>query len=490
MKLPKNKFHLVALLVVLILAAFLRLYRIDLLMRFIWDEGRDMLAVHKIIVDKDVTLFGPFNEIGGSKDFFGVFHYYLMLPALWLFSFDPIGPAIWTALLGVMAVGLAYFWLSLWQKKSVALCVSLLMAVSPLVVRYNQWPWNPNTIGFFMMAYLIFIYFYQNRMRKWLWALLAGLMLGLLLQLHYFAVAGGVIGLAIFLKQKNKRWLDAILFISSAVLPNLTFVIFDLTHEGFYSKILLESFSGQSGQNLVDFSIAGIVLGPAWYLMDISVKLINLKVFGILLFFIFLWWMKDVIRQSIKKYKESDYVSEDLQLVLSWLVFLVGTSIFPSLLDDYHSAALWVGVFVALVLFLQKRFQKIWLPFLLVLAGWMFLANRFWREPSWMENMPILREVGFVIADDAKRLEEKQANIASFVDSDTKGVRFRYFIKTKGVQLLSADQYPEAKVLYAITPHNWEETILNPAWELETFKKASVSGIWERDGWRIFRVEK
>lgn len=67
------------LVLVLVMAAFLRLYRIDVLMRFIWDEGRDMMAIRSIIVNHDLTLFGPFNEIGGKKDFFGVFHYYLML---------------------------------------------------------------------------------------------------------------------------------------------------------------------------------------------------------------------------------------------------------------------------------------------------------------------------------------------------------------------------------------------------------------------------
>ena len=69
--------------IIIALAGALRLYKIDTKMRFIWDEGRDMTAIYNLVANQDLTLFGPYNEIGDSKDFFGVFHYYLMaLPLL------------------------------------------------------------------------------------------------------------------------------------------------------------------------------------------------------------------------------------------------------------------------------------------------------------------------------------------------------------------------------------------------------------------------
>lgn len=135
MNLFKNKINYY-LLFIFLLAAFLRLYRIDELMRFLWDEGRDMLAIRNIIVNRDLTLFGPFNEIAGHKDFFGVFHYYLMLPSLWLANFNPVGPAVFTALLGSAAVLLNYYWLRGFTKEKTALTVSAVLALSPLSVHF------------------------------------------------------------------------------------------------------------------------------------------------------------------------------------------------------------------------------------------------------------------------------------------------------------------------------------------------------------------
>jgi len=485
--------HLIILIALLLLAGFLRLYRIDLLMRFVWDEGRDMLAIRKIIVDQDITLMGPFNEMDGKKDFFGVFHYYLMLPALYLANFNPVGPAIFTAILGVFAVALAYFWLSQWLKKKDALAVTSLLAVSPLVVRYNQWPWNPNTVGFFTMVYFIAIYFYQNKTKfsnKLFFASLAGLSLGLLFQLHYFSIAVGIIYLVIFIKQKRKDWLSLLLFSLLAILPNLTFLIFDITHEGFYRKIIFESLLGESKQNFVSFSLFGIILGPIQYMFGVISDFFGSWVLGTLFSFVWFIYLIKIVRKFIKEFTKTKYLDEQSQLIISWVFFLILTSLFPSLLDNYHSATLWIGIAIPVVLFLKQLFKKKYLYISIPLIIYLIYANHFWRQPTWMENMPKLQRVGEVIANDMKGQTSDQINIASFVDSDTRATRFRYFVDVHDQQLLTYYQYPQTEILYAITPHSWAETIENPVWEVETFQEASASVIWEEGEWRIYRVSK
>lgn len=468
----------------------MRIYRIDVLMRFIWDEGRDMLAIRKIIVDQDLTLFGPFNEIAGHKDFFGVFHYYLMLPALWLADFDPTGPALFTAGLGVAAVGLIYYWVKLWQKESVALGVASLMAVAPLAVRFNQWAWNPNTVSFFAALYLISIWFYQNRPHKIGWAAFAGLMLGLLFQLHYFSAAVGIIGLAIFLKQTKKDWLGAILFVGAAVLPNLTFVLFDLTHEGFYRQIIFESLFGQTQQKFVVVSLVSMIKTALAYLLEIGTKLTGSVFLAWPLLGVWLVYAYRQLKNFIDNFKTGTYVQEDAQLVLSWLIFLLGTSIFPALLDDYHSAVLWPSLALVTIYFLRHHWPKKWFLLLFLILSWLIYANQFWRPPTWMENMPRLRRTGLAVASDAKLQANPNLNVASFVDPETRAIRFRYFIDTAEVTMLSFDDYPRTEILYAITPHDWPTTAQNPAWELDTFRQASATAIWQEDDWTIYRIEK
>jgi len=479
--------------IILLIAAFLRLYRIDVLMRFIWDEGRDMLAIRNIIVNRDLTLFGPFNEIAGHKDFFGVFHYYLMLPSLWLAHFDPVGPAIFTALLGVFAIGLAYYWLINFLDKKSALAICALLAFSPLVARFNQWPWNPNSVGFFAIIYLIALQKFQKQKTKswqYLWIGLAGLFLGLLFQLHYFTIALIAPALLILLQRYKKNWLAIFIFFGSFILPNLTFLIFDLTHAGFYRQIVLESFIGDGNQKFFIFSLKNFISGPFQYLFDISSKFLGSKILGLGLMIAWLISAWQILKAEKINYKNGKKINEKAQLILAWIFFLLFTSFFPSLLNDYHSAVLWPSLAIVVVLALQKIFQKHWQIIVVSLLIWLIYANHLWRQPSWQENMPRLRQAGLIIADDAKKQTTSKINIASLVDPETRGIRFRYFITQAGQNLLGFDDYPKTEILYAITPHSWQETIQNPAWELETFREASATAVWSDNEWTIFRVSK
>lgn len=478
---------------ILLIAAFLRLYRIDVLMRFIWDEGRDMLAIRNIIVNRDLTLFGPFNEVAGHKDFFGVFHYYLMLPSLWLADFNPIGPAIFTGLLGVLAISLTYYWLKTWLDKKTTLAICAVLAVSPLVVRFNQWPWNPNSVGFFAIIYLIALQQFQEqklKIDKYFWIGVAGLFLGLLFQLHYFTFALVAPALLILLRQYKKNWLEIFIFFATFILPNLTFLIFDLTHAGFYRQILLESFVGNNNQRFFVFSFKNLVFGPLLYLFDVSSKFLSSKVLGLGLMIAWMFDAWKTLKEEKNNYQKGKKINEKTQLILAWLFFLLFTSFFPSLLDDYHSAVLWLNLAIVLVLTLQKIFKRKWLIVMFPIFIWLIYANHFWRQPNWQENMPRLQTAALVIASDAKKQTTPNINIASLVDPKTRGVRFRYFITNAGQELLGFDDYPRTEILYAITPHSWEETIRNPAWELETFREASATAVWNDEEWTIFRVSK
>lgn len=478
---------------ILLIAAFLRLYRIDILMRFIWDEGRDMLAIRNIIVNHDLTLFGPFNEIAGHKDFFGVFHYYLMLPSLWLANFNPVGPAVFTALLGVAAIGLTYYWLRGWLDKKTALAVCALLAVSPVVVRFDQWPWNPNTVEFFAIIYLIALQKFQKqklKLQKYLFIGIAGLFLGLLFQLHYFTIALVAPALFILLRQYKKNCLEILIFFVSFVLPNITFLVFDLTHEGFYRHIILESFIGDSNQKFFVFSLKNFIIGPIKYLFDISDKFMGSKILGLGLIISWLFDSLKTLKQEKNNYQNSKKINEKTQLILAWIFFLLLTSFFPSLVDDHHSSVLWLSFAIVTVITLQNTFKKHWQTIIILLVIWLIYTNHFWRQPNWQENMPQLRTAALVIADDAKKQTTSNINIASLVDPETRGIRFRYFITHAGQKLLGFDDYPKSEILYAISPHSWQETIKNPAWELDTFREASATAIWNDGWWTVFRINK
>src|SRR4030042_2703489 len=102
-----NRWEAFFLFAVLLLAAFLRLYRISEYMTFLGDEGRVAIIVRRLLVNFDPVLIGPGTSIGNM--YLGPLYYYLIAPSLLLAGYSPAGPAVHIALLGVATVGFIWY---------------------------------------------------------------------------------------------------------------------------------------------------------------------------------------------------------------------------------------------------------------------------------------------------------------------------------------------------------------------------------------------
>jgi uncharacterized membrane protein len=187
----KQKTHLIILISIVLLAAFLRLYRISDYMTFLGDEGRDVMVAREIL-SGDFTLLGPRASAG---DFYlGPIYYYMIAPWLGIFNFDPVGPAVMVALVGIATVLLVYFVGSRFFDKRAGLIASALYAVPPLVITYSHSSWNPNVLPFFSLLIIFAVYqAVKNKDKGRNYFLLSGFLLGIALQLHYLALFLGVI---------------------------------------------------------------------------------------------------------------------------------------------------------------------------------------------------------------------------------------------------------------------------------------------------------
>lgn len=240
---------------ILFLAAIFRIYRIDEYLTFLGDEGRDVLVV-KHILDGNLTLLGPTASVGGF--FLGPIYYYMMVPALFLANYNPVGPAVMVALIGVATVFLVYYVSrKFFNSYLAALAVSLLYAISPLVILYSRSSWNPNPVPFFalLMLYLLYKAVLNN---SWKLFVICGVLFGILLQLHYLATFLGVIvvlylGIATLYQIKKipqnivaliKRY---VLFGIGTIIGWSPFLAFELRH-GFQNFKSIYDFVFQSGE--------------------------------------------------------------------------------------------------------------------------------------------------------------------------------------------------------------------------------------------------
>ena len=170
---------------ILILAAFLRFYKIDGYMSFLGDEGRDALMVKRILTTGDIPLLGPATSIGNM--YLGPLYYYMMSVPMAIFWLNPVVAAGMVALIGVLTVLLIYYLGKSWFGFWAGILSSLLYAISPITIIYGRSSWNPNPAPFF--ALLSILGFYKaNRTGNFRWFILTGVSLAFAAQMHYLAL--------------------------------------------------------------------------------------------------------------------------------------------------------------------------------------------------------------------------------------------------------------------------------------------------------------
>src|ERR1035437_7729351 len=153
--------------IIILIAAFLRLYRIQDYMTFFGDEGRDVLVAYNIL-HGHLTLLGPTSSVGGF--FLGPIYYYFMVPFF-----------------GIATVFLIYIVGKDFFNAKVGLIAALIYAISPLVITYSRSSWNPNPMPFFSLLILYLLYKAVKKSSLKLF-FAVGILFGIAMQLHYLAI--------------------------------------------------------------------------------------------------------------------------------------------------------------------------------------------------------------------------------------------------------------------------------------------------------------
>ncbi len=239
--------------IILIIGAYLRLYKIGDYLTFLGDEGRDVLIVKRLIVDHDFVLLGPTASVGGF--FLGPMYYYFMAPFLWLWKLDPVGPAVMVALFGIATIYLIYRVGKDFFHPFVGIVAAALYAVSPLVIAYSRSSWNPNLVPFFSLLLIYFLWKFAVD-KKYTSIFFIGLICGLGLQFHYlfsFLMIFTVLFLALdilLLTAKKKTLLEklreylsiGIVGIAGFVITFSPFILFELRHQFPNTQALIKFF--------------------------------------------------------------------------------------------------------------------------------------------------------------------------------------------------------------------------------------------------------
>ncbi len=505
MKRSVNQLHryfpTILLVIILLFSAYLRLYKIGNYLTFLGDEGRDVLIVKRMIVDHKFTLLGPTASVGGF--FLGPIYYYFMLPFLWAWKLDPVGPAVMVGLFGIATVFMVYVTGRSLFGTVAGLVAASLYAFSPLVIAYSRSSWNPNVVPFFaiMLIYLLWR-LVTRRIRAN--ELLIGIVLGIGIQLHYlFLFLFVVVFVWYLLHRHTLPFVKTMLLTAVGFLIGASpFIAFELRHQFANTRTIVQFLSAGKetgftpssyGKTIADVSFrifSRVVFRmppkelwnsyPDWYITALTV--LSQTARWVLAFFLGFV----IIARTRKK---------EILLLCVWVGIVIGLfGFYQRAIYDYYFTILFAFPF----LFLGMMAQWVWsnknarLPVILLWAG-LIIFNWQGRPFVYPPNNQ-LEQVKTIARTAFEQTNGEPFNFALLTDGNSDHA-YRYFFEIWGnapVVIENTDIDPArksvTKQLIVICETINCQPLGHPLWEVAGFGRAQIAGTWDAPFVKIYKL--
>lgn len=233
----KNFFQSVPIRVVVFVAIlafgiFIRTYNFHDWLRMNADQARDASLVSSVVSGNSAwPELGP--KAGGTNFRLGPAFYYFEIISAKIFGNYPDRMAYADLIFSILSIPLLFFLLKKYFSENISLSLTALFACSFYAFKYSRFAWNPNSTPFWTMLFLYALLeiFGSQSKRKYVWAIIAGIAIGIGVQLHTFLLAGlpvvTMLAFGYFAIQQKRvmKYFFVILFVS------LCFNIPQLLHE-------------------------------------------------------------------------------------------------------------------------------------------------------------------------------------------------------------------------------------------------------------------
>ena len=486
-----KKYWLVTL--VLLLASFFRLFNIAGYMEFLGDQGRDVVIVRRFLTQGDLMFIGPQTSVGNM--YLGPWYYYFIAPSLLFFNYNPVGPSVTVALVGIATVWLVWFTAREWFGKKTAIISSFLYAISPVVIKYSGFSWNPNIIPFFSLL-SIWLGWRVWEKREYKKTPLLGLSLGMIIASHYFGfLVFPLVFILLFLTYKKaagavqkkdivKNSIFGLAVFGTMALP---LVLFDVKHEGLNLKALVTILGGDTG---------AIGFSPTKYLYSlfsifgiITTRLVagkNHQVGSFLSIIMFSGWSWLLFLN----YKKSSCRSRVIYLLLAWIIIGVGgLALYQHDLVDHYFGFLFpvwfilFGFLISTLLDRKKLFKGLGL-LILALSIVFSIAENPLKYPANNQLSNNEKVVDFII----EKSEGKNFNLALLAKRNY-DPPYRYFFDLKNAPLKNLHDELTDQLFVICEDVNEEcKPLGDPFWDVAAFGIAEIDQQWLVDNVIIFKL--
>jgi len=470
------------LIAILLVGAFLRLYKIDSYMTFLGDEGRDVIIVRNLLVNVDPILIGPGTSVGGM--YLGPLYYYFMAPFLLLANFSPVGPAIGVALLGVATIYLVYKAGRDWFSEKTGLFTAILYAISPTVITFSHSSWNPNIMPFFALLSVYSIWKVW-KLKQFKWLLICSVSYAFVLQSHYLGLLLGPILLIYWFLAKVPLKYNLIpLFVFLFLMSPL--VIFDFRHDFMNSKALYKFITVR--EETVSIKPWTVIprLFPIFEQINESLLIAKNIIFGKIITLLLSSFL------IFSFFKNKKLFTNQYSLITLWLlVGLVGFGIYKQPVYDHYFGFLFPVPFLFTGAFLSKIYESKYKIFSVLMLGYLVSINLINSPIRNYPNNQMQRAKNV----STKVLEIAQGNPFNLAVLAERNYEdgYRYFMELSGAQVMHADRWDQKTIVDNLIvicemPQEKCDPTHSPKAEVANFGWSKIENQWTVDGVIIYKL--
>lgn len=466
--LPEIRMKNKILILILILGGFFRLYKIDQYMEFLGDQGRDVVIVREFLTKGNLMFIGPQTSIGNM--YLGPWYYYLIAPSLFLANYNPVGPAIFVALMGVASIYLLFLITKNIYDQKTALLASFLMAISPVAIKYNNFSWNPNVMPFFAT-----LLFYSLLKKKYA---IASIALVMILNSHYLGLLLlPLVAICLFYQKPKLQKLIAPLLI--IILGFLPLILFDIKHHGQNINNIIKFFTvRQETVNLKPYkAIPSIV--PMFSQVTNHLAFGNTENIGNILaiFVLFTFMVKSFIAYKSKKIPE-------LLLAVWILSGVLGLALYKQHVYDHYFGFLQPAIFILVstsVFLINFNFLRIII--ILFLSYLSLSQNPFLNKPN-LQLETVQKINSSILAE-----SEGQSFNLALLAKNNYDPPYRYFFYKSGAKIVEIDKQKTKQLFVICELKNTDcQPLGNPEYNVAAFGIAKIDKQWQVNNISIYKL--
>ena len=450
-----------------------------------FDQGKDLLALHSIVIDHKFTLIGSSAGIDGT--FHGVWWYWFLSPFFYIFGGDPKLLLVVFGIFCASAILVAYVLGATLKNSRLGLICAGLVTFSSFYIGTASQLWHPNAVTVFVLLFLWVFGRYLLSNGSFFWVgVFSGLIFEFQLAFGIFFIPSFI--LALIINRSIPKIRDIGLGIGGCLLWMLPRFLFDLRHGFLQSRALLNfllhpilrhtslslvaRFQDRTETFFNLFKNAFARDNPfiAWGLLLI-----------IVIFLIF------YLRRESARLKKLVFIV----VTQIFLLFII-TSLYPNVLWDYYLIG-FPSLFLPILGLSLYRFAQVYkrVGWLLILGLLFFnFSPQIYLNPTiWEGDASVYKNQIAVVDGIYKEAGVSEFNVSVYSPSVidyTYQYLFLWYGKAKYNYMPSRDKIKKT-VFFIIEPDRWNP-ILKEAWLRDRNGDGTI--VWQRRFAGGIEVEK